>query len=438
MESDSLRSAAFDIFRAGLAAVEPAAAVRRALVPAADRGFVLVGVDGARHPLSLPRGRVVTVGMGKAAAVMARALEEVLAARLEGGVVVTKEGHSVPTDRVVVREAAHPVPDERGAAAAEEIGTLVDGLGPDDLLFVLVSGGGSALLPAPVPGITLACKQRLTDDLLRAGATIDDLNAVRRRLSRLKGGGLLRRASPATVVGLVLSDVIGDSLSVIASGPTVPPSPHGPQAREVLERYGLWEGLPPTVQACCEAPVQPGPADAAPRFHNVLVATNRACLEACRVRAEALGFRPARVVTCDLAGEAREVGARLGRELAARRRETDGAACWLYGGETTVTVTGTGLGGRNQELALAAARELDGIAGVVLLSGGTDGTDGPTDAAGAIVDGSSAGLLRGAGLSIDALLGGNDSYEGLRRIGHLLVTGPTRTNVMDVQVLLVG
>ncbi len=378
---------------------------------------------------------------------MMAAAEDALGERLSAGICVTKRGHGRALARARLREAGHPVPDEAGLAAAGEVEALLAGLGPGDLVLVLISGGGSALLPAPPRGVTLAEKQAVTSLLLASGADIREMNCVRKHLSRLKGGGLCRAAAPARVATLVLSDVVGDPLDVVASGPTVPDPTTFADALAILDRRGLRERVPPAVRARLEAgargeiPETPKPGD--PVFRGsppLLVGSNRIAVEAGARRARSLGYRPL-VLTTSLTGEAREVAAVLAA-VAREARESGQPArppcCLLSGGEPTVSLRGGGKGGRNQELALAAALGLEGLADVALLSAGTDGTDGPTDAAGALCDGASAARARALGLDPRRHLDENDAYPLFAALGDLVETGPTQTNVMDLQIMLVG
>ncbi len=444
MEVESLRQLALELLRAGLDAVEPAAAIKRCL-DWHDGTLLWPNPDGSKGCWTRPAGgKIRVVGMGKAAAPMAVGVESILGGDLEAGCVVVKDGHSLPTRRTTVLEAAHPLPDERGLSGARKIESILQSMGADDLTLVLISGGGSALLPAPVSGITLAEKQSLTRDLLSAGADIELLNHVRRRLSRLKGGGMLRAAAAGTIVSLILSDVVGDPLDLIASGPTVPPL----ETLDIpsrLSHLGQWEALPERVKEHLLGPseLDDFTGDLAQgkmsgcAYHNLLIATNGECLEACRRAAVSSGIT-AEIVSDRLVGEARVVGQKLGKELAQMAQDSTGPHCRLFGGETVVKVEGAGMGGRSQELAVAAAQVLDGSPRAVLLAAGTDGTDGPTDAAGGLVDGGSASRGCLAGLKVAEVLAENDSYHWLQATGDLVVTGPTRTNVMDVQILLVG
>ncbi len=406
MDVTRMRQDARTIFAAGIAAVDPERAVRQAIVPH-GRGVRWGGPGGLAQKWTPVRGgKITVVGMGKAGAAMARGVEAVCPG--VGGLVVVKDGYQRPTQSIEVVTAGHPMPDERGVAAALRIEALLQRAGPDDLTLVLVSGGGSALLPAPLAGVSLAEKQQMTRELLASGADIQTINRARQKCSRLKGGGMLTQLGGGRLLALVLSDVVGDPLDLIASGPTVPPT----EGQSAVQ--GIWRGRP---------------------YTNLLVGNNRRCLDGCAAKAQELGYAPT-VISEPLTGEARLVGQRLGQHLVEQAALAGPPRARLFGGETTVTLTGQGTGGRNQELALAAASVLEGVAGAVLLSGGTDGTDGPTDAAGAIVDGTSVARGRALGLSPMASLAANDSYSFHLATGDLLITGPTWTNVMDVQLLL--
>jgi hydroxypyruvate reductase len=436
----TLRSHAGAIFQAGLAAVNPETCIRRAL--RLEGGRLLVGDQDVALPAA---GRVLVVGAGKASALMARAVEELLGARIGGGVVVVKYGHGAALKRVQIREAGHPLPDEAGRAGAAAVFDLARQAGAEDLILCLISGGGSALLPLPVEGIDLKDKQAATGLLLASGATIHEVNTIRKHLSRIKGGSLARAAAPARVVALILSDVVGDDLDVIASGPTVAdPTTFGDGLR-ILRRCGLLEKVPPAVRrhfergAAGEVAETPKPGD--PLFEkvrNLLVGGNRDALLAAAEKARALGYNTV-VLSSMLEGEAREAGRFISRIAAEARRSGNPAplpACILCGGETTVTVRGGGRGGRNTELALAAALDIAGEDGILVLSAGTDGSDGPTDAAGAFADWKTLARAQAAGLDAARFLEQNDSYRFFDRLGDLFKTGPTRTNVMDLQIVL--
>ena len=437
-----LRSAARRIFDAAVKAVDPAEAIRRHLVRHGGRlaiGREVVELSGG--------GRIVVVGLGKAGAPMAVAVEEILGDRITRGVVVTKYGHAQATRTIRIHEAAHPVPDDAGVAGAEAVLDHVRGLEGNDLVLVLISGGGSALTPAPVDGITLTEKQALTKALLACGADIREMNTLRKHISRIKGGQLARAAAPARVFTLILSDIVGDPLDAIASGPTVPDPTTYADALGILDKYHIRETIPTSIRRHLEAgasgriPETPKPDDPLfERVKSVMVASNIQALEASKIEAQRLGF-PAVILSSFIEGETREI-ARMHAALALEVRASGNPAppplCLITGGETTVTLKGAGKGGRNQEFALAAALDIAGVPEVVILSAGTDGTDGPTDAAGALVDGATVTRALGLGLTPRAALDGNDAYPFFERLGDLLITGPTRTNVMDVRLVLVG
>jgi hydroxypyruvate reductase len=427
----TLRESARSIFDAALAAGDVRPLVSRAL---AD--------------IALPdRGRVLVVGAGKASGAMAAAVEAAWGARVTEGLVAVKDGYLAPTRRVRLVEAGHPIPDERGAQAAREIRALVESAVGDDLVLVLVSGGGSALTPAPAPPITLADKQAMTRLLLAAGATINQLNAVRKHCSLLKGGQLARAAAPARVEALLLSDVVGDPLDVIASGPTTPDVSTFAEALEILDGFGLRDRAPRAVVERLEQgargaiPETPKPGDPLfTRVRNTVIGNNTLVVDAAASRARGLGLAP-HVLTRALEGEAREAAGRfvgLARLIQAGRGPVQAPACVIAGGETTVTVRGRGKGGRCQEFALAAALAMEEMKGAVILAAGTDGTDGPTEAAGAVSDGASAARARTQGLDPAARLADNDSNPVFDRLGDLVVTGPTNTNLLDLYLLVVG
>ena len=427
----SLRQAARAVFDAALRAADVRPLVHRAL---------------AEVRLSA-RGRVVVVGAGKASGAMAAAVEDGLGDRIAEGLVVVKDGYRAETHRVSLVEAGHPVPDARGEAAARRIRALAEAAGADDLLLVLVSGGGSALTPAPIPPITLEDKRTMTRLLLAAGANINQLNALRKHCSLLKGGQLARAAAPARVHALLLSDVIGDPLDVIASGPTAPDASTFADALAILERFDLRSRAPDSVVDRLERgrrgeiPETPKPGD--PVFRavtNTVIGNNRLVVEAAAARARALGYMP-HLLTRALEGEAGEVAgtlAELARQIRDGRGPVAPPACVIAGGETTVTVRGRGVGGRCQEFTLAAALALEGTDGVVALAAGTDGTDGPTEAAGAVADGETARRARQHGDDPRRRLDDNDSNPMFADLGDLVITGPTNTNLLDLYLLLVA
>jgi len=442
MRVEDLRKAALGIFNAAVRAVDPGEAVRRHLTR--DGLHLRIG----QETLDLAKvGEVVVVGCGKAAAPMAAAVEEILGGRIGRGVVVTKYGHVQPTRMIRIHEASHPVPDAAGIAGAQAVLDHVRGLGPNDSVLVLISGGGSALTPAPVEGITLAEKQALTKALLACGADIREMNTLRKHISRFKGGQLARAAQPARVVTLILSDIIGDPLDAIASGPTVPDPTTYADALGILDKYRIREEIPAAIRNRLEAgarggfPETPKPDDPLfARVSNLIVGSNIQALEAARSEARVLGLTPM-ILSSSIEGETREIArmhAALAREVRASGNPLPPPACLISGGETTVTLRGSGKGGRNQEFVLAAALDIAGLPQTVILSAGTDGTDGPTDAAGAIADGDTCARALNAGLNPRKALDANDAYPFFEKLGDLILTGPTKTNVMDVRLVLVG
>jgi glycerate 2-kinase len=441
--SSRLRRDAIEIFRAALAAANAGNAVRKHL--SVQSNSIKAGT--VRLPLR-NINRMFLVGAGKAAVQMAASVEEIVGTRLTRGMVVTKQGHAtVPLNRVEIIEAGHPIPDQAGVRASGTIRALLRELNARDLVLVAISGGASALLSAPAEPITLHAKQKTTDLLLRAGATIHELNAVRKHISTLKGGQLASLAYPATVVSLILSDVIGDRPDVIGSGPTAPDPSTFADAIAVLAKFGLLNRIPSAVRERLEqgarGEIEETPKPGDPVFkhvHNVIIGSNRLALDAAAQEAKMRGFHPV-ILSSAIDGETREVArthAQILREVALSGHPVRSPACILSGGETTVTIHGKGKGGRNQEFALAAAFEIDGFPNLVVLSAGTDGTDGPTDAAGAIATGDTIRRARQRGLDPMKHLSENDSYPFFDALGGLIKTGPTGTNVMDIHVLLSG
>lgn len=442
MNSHDLRKDASDIFQHAISAVNPYTVVKKSFMPS-GRGLIIKEGEYSMEDFK----RIIVIGAGKAAAPMARAVEDMLDDRITSGLVITKYGHTERLGRIMVREAGHPLPDEAGLAASEELIDLVSDLDRETLVIMLLSGGGSALLCSPLEGLTLQDKIETTRLLLNAGADIHELNAVRKHISRVKGGGLAAMAYPACIITLILSDVIGNQLDVIASGPTAPDETTYQDAISVIERYSLCDLIPRSVIGHLEKGAKGGLAETPKNgdmrlggVRNIIIADIRQALDAAEARAAALGYRTL-VLTPLLTGEARET-ARLfpaiAREIIDTSRPIASPACILSGGETTVTVRGNGIGGRNQEMALSAAIRLNGITSALFLSASTDGTDGPTDAAGAFADGSTLERARRLGMNPYEYLDTNDSYNFFKRIGDLFITGPTKTNVMDIQILLIN
>jgi len=443
MSIEGLRKAAESIVRAGIEAVDPEKLVSRSVKREAGR--LRIGSE----TLDLAEfKRIMVVGAGKASASMAKAVEELLGDRISQGLIIVKDGHGKPLEHIEVVEAGHPMPDNRGVEGARGMLSLVkENARPDALILCLISGGGSALTPLPREPITLSAKQETTRLLLECGASIDEINTVRKHISNIKGGQLARAAAPARVISLLLSDVVGDRLDVIASGPTVGDTSTFADTKEVLEKYGILERVPQSVRGIIEngikgvIPETPKPDDEIfKRVSNIIIGSNRNAVEAALAKASSLGFHATILSNC-ISGEAREVGREFAAMALKARASSDPVsppACILAGGETTVTIHGNGKGGRNQELALSAAVELSDAKDVVIASVGTDGTDGPTDAAGAIIDNTTLARAHAKGLDATDYLNRNDSYNLLKPIGDLLFTGPTGTNVMDLMVALIG
>jgi glycerate 2-kinase len=442
MNTRELRQSARLIWEAALNAANPATCLRKFLQL---RDNVLIA-GGKEIKIT---GRLIVIGAGKPSAKMAQVVEEILGSYISDGLIVTKYGHALPLRRMKLVEAAHPIPDSAGIRAVHETRELLRGLGKDDIVLVLISGGGSALWPAPAEGITLEEKQEVTHLLLRAGATIRELNAVRKHLSAIKGGQLAKWASPARVISLIMSDVIGDPIDFIASGPTAPDTTSFSDALAIIQKYGL--EVPQDVKERFQQgsrgniPETPKPGDAVfKNVENYVIGNNRLLIDAAMDKARELQFNTL-ILGTEVEGEAKDIG----RFFAAITRETardcgnpvKPPACILAAGETTVTVRGHGVGGRNQEMALAwaismAAGPFSGNA--CFASVATDGTDGPTTAAGGLVDPFTCSRAIELGLMPQKFLRANDSSNFLKTTGDLIVTGPTQTNLMDLQILLVG
>lgn len=419
------------ILAAAIQAVEPGRAVKKYL---------------SEQPIPLAR-RIFVLGLGKAAIPMTRAVLETTS--VTAALVITKHAEQTGLSPATIQVGGHPIPDSRSLQAGQDALGFVSGLREDDLLLCLISGGGSALMTAPYPGLTLDDLQALTRQLLACGARIDEINALRRHLDQVKGGGLARAASPARVVSLILSDVVGNSLEAIASGPTAPDPSSRADALHVLEKYGLTENVPAAILHTLEhAPETPKPGEGLfARVENILVGSNALAAQAALRQAQSEGFH-SRFLGDSWQGEARQVAKMLCNFISpspdGRWVRGEGILrpfCMVAGGETTVTLVGQvkdlshPLGGRNQELALAAARELDGLPNVMLVTLATDGEDGPTDAAGAVVTGETAARARALNLDPDVFLQRNDSYHFFAPLGDLLQPGPSGTNVNDLTFL---
>jgi len=422
-----------DLFFAGLKSVDPYTGVKNYI------GEVLSEYKTGKYETLL------TVGFGKAAYQMALAVEESLGDLLTNGLVITKYGHGGTLKKIKVEEAGHPIPDKNGLKATKKmIELLKKNATEKTLVLCLISGGGSALLVAPYKGISLEEKKDVTKLLLKAGADIEELNTVRKHISRVKGGRLAEHCYPAKIVSFILSDVIGDHLETIASGPTAPDETTYKHALTVLKKINLFKKVSPSVLEL----LRKGEKGIIPetlkkdnpvfkKVTNIIVGNNKKALNAIKHQAVKLGFN-AQIISTELNGEAREVAKSLAtRALKAKKTSVNLPVCLISGGETTVTVKGSGMGGRNTELALAFALEIAGTKGITLLSAGSDGTDGPTDAAGAIVNADTIYKAKDLGINPKTYLENNDSYSFFKKTGELFITGPTGTNVMDIQIILV-
>ncbi|MEM2249777.1 MAG: glycerate kinase [Candidatus Bathyarchaeia archaeon] len=389
---------------------------------------------------------IYVIGGGKASGSMAEALEEVLGDKITDGLVNVPKGNKHKTGIIRLHEASHPIPDESGVEGTRKMLEIAEKAGEEDLIICLISGGGSSLMPMPRGEITIADKRRITEELLKCGATINEINTVRKHISEFKGGWLAKKAYPATILNLILSDVLGDPLDFIASGPTVPDSTTFSDAINVLKKYGLWDKAPKSIRKVLTdgekglIPETPKTGDEIfKKVFNVVLGNNRAAsVAACEtLKSEGLNTL---MLTSLLEGEARHVGtvlASLAREISASGNPVKKPAGMVAGGETTVTVAGKGKGGRNQEIALAASLKIRGLEGVVIASLSTDGVDGPTDAAGAIADGKTMAKAEVLGLKAEEFLADNNSYGFFSQISDLIFTGPTGTNVNDVSVIIV-
>jgi glycerate-2-kinase len=441
MNISELRQSARQIWEAALNAANPATCIRHFLHVADG----VLSVAGKEMPI---RGRLIVIGAGKAAARMAQVIEKLAGTYVTAGLVVTKYGHRLPLQRIQLVEAGHPIPDEAGVGGVQQTRELLKGLASNDIVLCLISGGGSALWPAPAQGITLEEKQEVTGLLLRAGADIREMNAVRKHLSDLKGGQLAKWAAPAHVTSLIMSDVIGDPVDFIASGPTAPDTTSFSDALAIIQKYGL--EVPKAVLerfqegAQGNIPDTPKPGD--PLFKNVdnrIIANNQLLIDAAAGKARELKLNTL-VLSTEVEGQAKDTGrlfAAIAREIDRSGNPMKPPACILAAGETTVTVHGDGLGGRNQEMALAWAISMASRPSnrqSCFASVATDGTDGPTTAAGGLVDPATCSRAVERGLMPSNYLQRNDSFNFLNATGDLIVTGPTQTNLMDLQILLVG
>ncbi len=436
------RADAQDIFHAALQAADPRQCIFRSMRLDGDNLSVFDATYALRK-----FSKIVVIGAGKATPAMAAAVEEILGDYITAGAINTKYDHGLPLKHIATTECGHPIPDPAGVAGATRITSLLRQLDEDALVIALFSGGGSALLPAPAAGISLQEKQATTQMLLACGATIDEINTIRKHLSSTKGGLLARQSFPARMITLMLSDVIGDPLDTIASGPTHPDPTTFAECMALVDHYQLGAKLPPAVlhhlQEGLQGHLPDTPKGDDPCFAKVqthVIGNNALALAAARQIALDRGYQTL-VLSSRIEGETREVAAvhaAIAQEIRTSGQPIVPPACLISGGETTVTLRGKGKGGRNQEFVLSACLRLQGWEGITLLSGGTDGTDGPTDAAGALGDGTTVARARELGLSATSYLEENDSYHFFKALDDLVITGPTNTNVMDLQIFLIS
>jgi hydroxypyruvate reductase len=445
-ELKTIRSDAKEIFRSCLTAVDPHRAVKRFVQIQGNR--LMLGMEGqSKTELDLIEfDRISLVGAGKATAPMAGAIEELFGESIQKGMINLKYSFTEELTFTEIIEAGHPLPDENGLRGTRKILDLLESAEEKDMIISLISGGASALLPHPAGDITLSEKQEITRALLACGASIDEINAVRKHISCSKGGQMARAAFPATIVNLMLSDVVGDKMDVIASGPFVPDTSTFKDVRKIFRKYDL-KGIPAAIHEHVKAgldgkiPETPKENDRIfDRVFNFIVGSNILALEAAGEKAKELGYETL-ILSSMIEGETREVArvhSAVAREIVKTGRPVPPPACIISGGETTVTIRGDGLGGRNQEFCLAACLDFVGLPPrVVMLSGGTDGNDGPTDAAGALVDPFTVARGKDAGMDVAEFLDRNDAYHFFEKTKDLLMTGPTNTNVMDVRLVLV-
>jgi len=443
---DEMKQIAKRIFLKAIKAVDPSRRLKDLIRIEKDRLSIRMEEDSEKVFDLNTFKRIFLIGTGKASTSMAQAIEEIFGDRIAKGLIMTKYGHLLPLKKTEIIEAGHPIPDQKGIEGSKKIQSLLKESTLEDLVLFLLSGGGSALLPLPVDGITLEEKQKVTQLLLDCGADIKEINTIRKHISQIKGGWLAKWAYPSTVLSFILSDVVGDQLDVIGSGPTVPDTSTFEEAWEILDKFNLTKRIPPSVQHHLSLGREgneeetPKPGDATfEKVYHILIGSNIIALRGAEREASSLGFNTL-ILSSSIVGETREAArfhASIAKEILSSRNPISRPACIISGGETTVTIKGNGLGGRNQEFSLAGALEISGIEKVVLLSGGTDGTDGPTDASGAIADHTTVTRARSMGLDPKAHLENNDAHPFFKKLGDLLITGPTHTNVMDVRIILV-
>jgi len=439
---EKMRGNAVKIFHQGLLAVEPGSAIKRSCK---CEGEVLF-IGNRKYKLS-DINNIFVIGAGKATAPMAKAIEDILGDHISSGIINVKYGHTSNLNSIRFIQAGHPVPDKNGIKGTNEILNLAASAKKNDLVLCLISGGGSALLVLPAEGITLKDKQDTIKILLSCGATIHEINKIRKHISNIKGGRLANAVYPAGMVSLILSDVVGDDLDVIASGPSVPDPSTFEECMKIFKKYKITENMPKAVVSHIRKGVS-GKVTETPKqgnkifkhTYNLIIAGNMEAINAARQKSNKMGYKTL-VLSSMIEGETREVArvhTAIAKEILKTGNPITPPACILSGGETTVNITGSGLGGRNQEFVLAAAIDIVERKNIVVLSGGTDGGDGPTDAAGAMADSNTFKRAESMDLNPLTFLLNNDSYHFFKQLGDLIVTGPTNTNVMDLRIILVA
>ncbi len=445
--SKSLKKDALYLFNEGIKVIKPETLIKDHFFIEKDKLTISDVFSNTKKFYLDEFERIFVIGAGKASAAMGSQIEKVLNDKIESGIIVTKYGFNTNLKIIKQIEAGHPLPDENGITAADKIKKLCKSAGVKDLIINLISGGASSLLPSPAKGISLEEKIKTTELLLNCGATIDEINTVRKHISTIKGGQLMQLAYPATVISLIISDVIDDDIDIIGSGLTAPDNSTFSDCLKILTKYKLVDSVPSSVlryltegsnKKKYETPSEENPIFS--KANNIIIGNNTICLNHIKNMAINLGY-DSKILSTQLSGKAKQVGINITTDAIKyfeHGAEIGKKYCLIYGGETTVHIVGTGKGGRNQELVLSAAINIDGIKGVSLLSGGTDGNDGPTDAAGAYCDWTT--IERAKTLNVDAYkyLKNNDSYSFFKKLDDLIITGPTRTNVMDIQIILIS
>jgi glycerate-2-kinase len=433
------RETAIEIFLSGVESVKPDNLIKRYVSIKQNS----LQIENITFDLSAIKD-IYVVGAGKASAKMAQAVEAILGSRITEGHIITKYDHSVPLKIVKITEAGHPVPDENGIKGTEQILSIVNKAEKDDLVICLISGGGSALLADVPEGCTLSDLKAINNILLRTGANITEMNCIRKHLSKVKGGQLAKAASPAIVVSLILSDVIGDPLDVIASGPTAPDPTTFDYAIKIINNYKIENEIPEKIYRVLQEGLEKKRQETLKesdevllRTHNLIIGTNILALKTAKEKAESSGYET-QIMTNKLNGDVTDVANYIvGAAKNIKKEKISKKICLLFAGEPTIKVTGKGSGGRNQHLALITTGLLKDVPGITILSGGTDGSDGPTDATGAVVDAFTSENASNLHLDIEKYIANCDSYNFFKKAGGLIITGPTQTNVMDLMVALI-